>query len=111
MKEINYDLKKIIELSDNDADFIKAMVDMFLEEIPKDLEKLAQAVVDEDRKITHEYAHKIKPTLDMFGLPCLQDVLMLEAWGKSTKELDINTYFMRAHAEIERVMLQLKRDF
>ncbi len=111
MKNIDYDLSKIVELSDNDQDFIKSMVDMFLEEIPKDLDYLATAVVEEDRAKTHEYAHKMKPSVDMFGLDCLSDILILEAWGKSNDPMDINEHFMRVHAQLERAMLQLKRDF
>lgn len=106
-----YDLSKIIELSDNDTDFIKSMVDMFLEEIPKDLEHLAEGVVDTDRTKTHEYAHKMKPSIDMFGLSCLSDILLIEAWGKSNDPMDINEHFMRVHAQLEQAMVQLKRDF
>jgi len=111
MKNRDYDLSKIVELSDNDQDFIKSMVAMFLEEMPKDLEHLAQAVVDADRLKVHEYAHKIKPSVDMFGLPCLQDILIIEAWGKSSDPMDIEEYFVRAHVQLERAMMQLKSDF
>jgi len=106
-----YDLSKIRELSDNDTDFIKAMVDTFVEEIPMDLEQLAIAVVQDDRSQVHEYAHKIKPTVDMFGLACLYDVLVLEAWGKSNDQMDINDHFMRVQEELQKAVEQLQADF
>ncbi|BAO55705.1 Hpt domain-containing protein [Nonlabens marinus] len=106
-----YDLSKVRELSDDDADFIKAMVETFIEEIPMDLEQLAMAVVNDDRGLVHEYAHKIKPTVDMFGLSCLYDVLVLEAWGKSEDEMEINEHFMRVQEELQKAVDQLKEDF
>ncbi|EAS20014.1 Hpt domain-containing protein [Nonlabens mediterrranea] len=111
MKQTLYDLQKLIELSDNDADFIKDMVDMFITEIPKDLEHLAVAVIDNDRARVHEYAHKMKPSIDMFGLECLSDILIIEAWGKSQDEMDINEHFMRVNQELDMALIQLKRDF
>ena len=106
-----YDLSKIRELSDDDPDFIKAMVDTFVEEIPLDLDQLAIAVVQDNRNQVHEYAHKIKPTVDMFGLSCLYDVLILEAWGKSVDQMDINDHFMRVQEELQQAVDQLQADF
>jgi len=106
-----YDLSKIRELSDDDSDFIKAMVDTFVEEIPLDLEQLAIGVVNDNRPQVHEYAHKIKPTVDMFGLNCLNDVLVLEAWGKSDDKMDITDYFMRVQEELQVAVVQLSADF
>jgi HPt (histidine-containing phosphotransfer) domain-containing protein len=111
MKNIDYDLSKIVELSDNDQDFIKSMVAIFLEEMPKDLEHLTEAVIAGDKTKTYEYTHKMKPSVDMFGLSCLKDVLVIEAWGQSTTSTDINEHFVRLHAQLERSLLQLKRDF
>ena len=68
MKEILYNLEKIQELSDNDAGFIKAMVEIFITEMPRDLERLALALVEDDRTRVHEYAHKMKPSVDMLSL-------------------------------------------
>ena len=87
------------------------MVDVFLEEIPSDMEVLSQAVAERDREMVHEYAHKIKPTVDMFGLACLYDVLVLEAWGKSEDQMDINEHFQRVQDDIQQAVLQLKEDF
>ncbi len=111
MKQQLYDLQKIKELSDNDADFIKDMVDMFITEIPRDLEHLAVAVIEDDRTRVHDYAHKMKPSIDMFGLKCLNDILIMEAWGRSDDEMDIKEHFMRVNQELDMALIQLKRDF
>jgi hypothetical protein len=106
-----YDLATVRELSENDPEFIKAMVDVFIEEIPMDLDQLAVAVVEDNRAMVHEYAHKIKPTVEMFGLGCHYDVLVLEAWGKSDDQMDINEHFMRVQEELQKAVEQLKADF
>ena len=106
-----YELSKVRELSDDDPEFIKAMVAVFVEEIPMDLEQLAVAVVEGNRAMVHEYSHKIKPTVDMFGLSCLYDVLVLEAWGKSDDQMDINEHFMRVQEDLQKAVEQLKADY
>ncbi len=106
-----YELTKVRELSDDDPDFIKSMVDMFIQEIPMDLEQLGLGVVNDDRDLVHEYAHKIKPTVDMFGLDCHYDVLVLEAWGKSQDDMDITEHFMRVQQDLEKAVQQLQADF
>ncbi len=106
-----YDLTQIRELSDNDPEFLKAMVDTFIEEIPMDLEQLANAVAQDDRVLVHEYAHKIKPTVEMFGLSCHHDVLIMEAWGKSNDQMDITEHFMRVQEDLQKAVAQLNTDF
>lgn len=106
-----YNLSKISELSENDPDFIKAMVGTFLEEIPLDLDQLGMAVVKKDRAQVHEYAHKMKPTMDMFGLSALGDILVLEAWGKSQDLMDVNEYFIRVKDQVQVAVTQLQADF
>lgn len=111
MKKVNYDLTQIKAISDNDPEFIKTMVDTFIKEMPLDLERLAYAVVEEDRENVHRYAHKMKPSLELFGLTGHQQALILEAWGKTDMQKEINEDFMNLHQELEETLIQLKRDF
>jgi hypothetical protein len=106
-----YNLNTIKELSDNDPEFVKSMVDIFITEIPQDLENLAVGVVEDDRERVHEYAHKMKPTVDMFALGCYQDILVMEAWGKSDDPMDINEHFMRVQENLQATVQQLREDF
>jgi len=111
MKQVIYDLQKIKDLSDNDTDFIKEMVNVFVAEMPRDLERLSVALAEENRTRVHEFAHKMKPSLDLFGLGCLSDILIIEAWGKSNEEMNVKEHFMRVSHELDTVLVQLKRDF
>lgn len=111
MKEKQYNLAKVKALSEDDPEFIKAIVQAFIDEIPRDMELLTTAVTNGDRNSVHDYAHKMKPSIDMFGLPCLGDILMLEAWGKSNDPMDIRENLIRASMIVDKVIDQLKEDF
>jgi HPt (histidine-containing phosphotransfer) domain-containing protein len=111
MKKVTYDLSQIIELSDNDPNFIKLMVDTFIKEIPIDLDHLARAMKEEDRDDVRRYAHKIKPSLEMFGLHGYLNAMVLENWGKGDEIKDINKDFKFLNEELQETLNQLKRDF
>ncbi|QJP33025.1 Hpt domain-containing protein [Nonlabens sp. Ci31] len=111
MKKVTYDLSQIIEMSDNDPDFIKLMVDTFIEEMPVDLDYLALAIKEEDRENVHRYAHKIKPSLELFGLQGHLNAVVLESWGKGDETKDINKNFKFLYQELQETLIQLKRDF
>lgn len=107
-----YKLDRVKELADNDKDFINALASVFVEEVPQDLEVLKQAVGDNDYGTTYQIAHKLKPTVDLFELGILDDVILVQDWGKLKKEnLDINPIFNKVVAAIESAILEIKLDF
>ena len=69
--ELHYKLFRVRELADNDEDFIAALAEAFLEEVPEDAERLKKS---SSRKrlstIRIKAAHKMKPTIDLFELRC-----------------------------------------
>jgi HPt (histidine-containing phosphotransfer) domain-containing protein len=111
MKKVFYNLSQIIELSDNDSEFIKLMVATFITEMSSDLDALTVAVLKEDRANVHGYAQKMKPSLELFGLKGHHMALKLESSGESQKKKDIQEDFMYLHQELEETLIQLKRDF
>ena len=106
-----YKLDKIKELSSNDQEFVESMVALFLEEIPVDLEHLALAVLHDNREGVYQHAHKIKPTVDLFGMECLRNIKILEAWGRSTDKMVIEVCFMQVQEDLQQAVAQLKEDF
>ncbi|WP_292891774.1 Hpt domain-containing protein [Nonlabens sp.] len=111
MKKVTYDLSQIIELSDNDPDFIKLMVGIFIQEMTVDLDRLELAVTEKDRENVQRYAHKIRPSLEMFGLSGYHNALVLEKWAKSAAMKDISADFKHLSQELQETLIQLKRDF
>ncbi|WP_298955384.1 Hpt domain-containing protein [uncultured Nonlabens sp.] len=111
MKQVSYDLTNVIAMSDNDSDFVKLMVHTFIKDIPRDLERLAVAVSEQDRAGVHRYAHRIKPTLELFGIESFKHAAALELWGKGELEKDIKKDFLILNLDLSEILTQLKRDF
>ncbi len=62
------DLSFLRETFDNDHEVIKNILQIFIEDTPKDYEKLKLGVKNQDHTITKEMAHKLKSSFDTIGL-------------------------------------------
>lgn len=101
--EINYKLDKIRDLSDNDQEFIETLATTFLEEVPADARLLKIAVDSADHLATYKAAHKMKPTIDMFELGVLDELIEVQDWGKLEREGKI------FQSNLQRLWMLLKR--
>jgi HPt (histidine-containing phosphotransfer) domain-containing protein len=110
--EQHYKLTRVKELADNDMDFVKALAEAFLEEVPEDAERLKKAVADQDFYNTYQAAHKMKPTIDLFELGVLQDLIVVQDWGKLEKEGEDCTRELEiVLLAVEHATAELKQDF
>lgn len=110
--EQHYKLYRVKELADNDMDFVKSLAEAFLEEVPVDAERLKNAVAEDDFFNTYQAAHKMKPTIDLFELGVLQDLIVVQDWGKFEKSgEDCTTELDIVLAAVERASAELKEDF
>ena len=107
-----YKLDKIRELADNDVEFIKTLAATFLEEVPADAKLLKIAVDSKDYFATYQSAHKMKPTIDLFGLGVLDDLIEVQDWGKFEKKgVDISEKLDIVLAAVEKAVEEIKIDF
>ncbi len=110
--ELNYKLHRVRELADNDEDFIKALAETFLEEVPVDAERLKVAVAQEDYHTAYQAAHKMKPTVDLFELGVLDTLIEVQDWGKFEKrDMDISNQLDRVLKAVEKASAEIKSDF
>jgi len=110
--EQHYKLHRLRELADNDADFILALAQTFLEEVPADAEILKQAVTDKNFLATYQTAHKMKPTIDMFELGVLDLLIEVQDWGKFEKTgEDVTEQLNTVLNAITHASEELKSDF
>ncbi len=110
--EQHYKLDKIRDLSDNDTDFIETLVTTFLEEVPEDARQLKIAVDSRDYLASYKAAHKMKPTIDLFDLGVLEDLIEVQDWGKfEQREKDITGKLDNVLEAISRAIQELKEDF
>ncbi|NJX14629.1 Hpt domain-containing protein [Tamlana crocina] len=110
--ELNYKLHRVRELADNDEDFIKALAETFLEEVPVDAERLKVAVAEEDYHNAYQAAHKMKPTVDLFELGVLDTLIEVQDWGKFEKrDMDISKELEIVLTAVEKASAEIKSDF
>ena len=110
--EQNYKLYRVRELADNDEDFVAALAAAFLEEVPVDAERLKKAVEEQDFYNTYQAAHKMKPTIDLFELGVLQDLIVVQDWGKHEKAgEDCTKELQLVLTAVEKTTAELKEDF
>lgn len=77
-----YDLKAVNEMAGGDDDFVKVIVETFLEEIPPDVSSMSEAINNNNSVLAYQFAHKMKPNLALFGLDLMEQILIIEAWSK-----------------------------
>ncbi len=110
--EQHYKLHRIRELADNDTEFIKTLALTFLEEVPADARLLSIAVDSKDYLATYQSAHKMKPTIDLFELGVLDDLIEVQDWGKfEQKGKDITEKLNIVLKAVENAVEEIKADF
>lgn len=110
--EQHYKLFRVRELADNDEDFIKTLAETFLEEVSVDAERLKKAVAEKDYQEAYQAAHKMKPTVDLFELGVLANLIEVQDWGKFTKtDMDITEQFNIVIDAVDKALVEIKSDF
>ncbi|MFB9057757.1 Hpt domain-containing protein [Mariniflexile ostreae] len=110
--EEHYKLFRLKELADNDQEFIAALAAAFLEEVPEDAERLKKAVAEKNYHDTYQAAHKMKPTIDLFELGVLDDLIEVQDWGKfEKKDQDVSSQLEVVVTAIDKATAEIKSDF
>ncbi len=107
-----YDLTEVNDMAGGDEDFLKIIVQTFLEEIPPDVRSMIEAIENGNPSLAYQYAHKMKPNLQLFGLNLMEQVLTIEAWSKgNSTETKAHEAGQRISAKVNLAQDQLKTDF
>ena len=110
--EQHYKLDRVRELAGGDEDFVMALAQTFLEEVPEDAEKLKEHVESKNYLESYRTAHKMKPTVDLFELGVLQDLIEVQDWGKFTKtDIDITPKLEIVLSAVNQAIAEIKSDF
>ncbi|TAF60921.1 MAG: histidine kinase [Flavobacterium sp.] len=110
---LKYNLSKVYALSDNDPEFVKQILILFVTEVPEDLKKIKEGINNKDHKQAYAFAHKIKPTLDLIGLNvAFEEILQVEAWTKTEgRKKDIIETFKSVKQRVKDAVKEIKKDF
>lgn len=107
-----YSFDSLNEIADGDQDFIRSIVEAFLEEIPEDLEAMLSAAENQNKKLVYYYAHKMKPNLKMLGLHLEDNIKELQAWSGSTQNISkAQEHIDKISSTLEKTFGELKEDF
>lgn len=108
----SYNLESVIEMAGGDEDFLRIVIQTFLEEIPPDLEAMNEAVAGDNAGLAYQYAHKMKPNLAMFGLELMPQIQIIEEWAKSGKsKKDVEDAAYKITEKVKVAEKDLKADF
>jgi len=99
----HYSIESLKEMAGGDLDFVVVIAKAFLEEIPPDLKAMEEAVANDNRELAYQFAHKMKPNLEMFGISLQKDITAIESWTKSSK----NKAIIIAHLNTISVTLKI----
>ena len=110
---LHYNLAKVYAISDNDPDFVHQVVKEFVQDTPKDLDHIKLAIEKKNHQKCFEYAHKIKPSLDLFSLNiALEEIILIELWSKSLgKKKEVIELYRSVSVRIEKAIKEIKKDF
>ncbi|HXB32604.1 MAG TPA: ATP-binding protein [Puia sp.] len=79
-----YGFQRLEEIGQGDTVFLKKMVQLFVDTVPKVVGELQAAAVEGDFKAVYAKAHSLKPSLHNFAIDCLAaEVLELERLAMS----------------------------
>jgi hypothetical protein len=110
--EQHYKLFRVRELAEGDQDFINILAQTFLEEVPADAQILKESVENNNHLATYQTAHKMKPTIDMFELGVLDDLIEVQDWGKYEKVgVDILPKLQIVLAAVKQASDEIRSDF
>ncbi|NCT18329.1 MAG: Hpt domain-containing protein [Flavobacteriaceae bacterium CG_4_8_14_3_um_filter_34_10] len=107
-----YSFESLNEIAGGDEEFIAVIAKTFLDEIPPDLKALAQAIENNNKPLAYQFAHKMKPNLEMLGLNLTKDVTAIESWTNTTKNKSAaEPHIQKIESILNQVFTELKTDF
>jgi HPt (histidine-containing phosphotransfer) domain-containing protein len=108
----NYNLEKVNAIAEGDKEFVNVLVQTLLDELPEDVTMLQQAVEALDYEQTYQVAHKMKPTIELFGLKHYDTLIEIQDWGKLIlKDKSIDSQLEVFIHSVNKALLEIKTDF
>jgi len=105
-----YSLDKISEYVGGDKDEVLEMITLFLETIPKDIEKLPHFAKNGDWQSVYKIAHKVKPSFDVFAMDEIHaDLQKIELLARNNNEEgNLITLVSQLLEKVNNIVLLLK---
>ena len=96
----------------SDPDFMAVVAQTFLQEIPPDLAALEEAISNDNKELAYQFAHKMKPNIEMFGINLLKEITSIESWTKTSKNVAaVSGHIEQVSQTLHTVFDELRADF
>lgn len=108
-----YNLDQLKELSGGMEDFVKSLIDTFMEHTPNHVEEMNEALKNGDHTTVGQIAHKIKPSIDLLGIDSMKDLVReIERKGKESEpEGNLSNLVHEFNEKSKAVFDQIRSDF
>lgn len=108
-----YSVDKILVYVGDDKEQCKEMIGLFLTTIPKEFEKLDNAIKKENWKKTYEIVHRIKPSIEILQIKnAVGAVAQLNANLFNKTDMGrIPELFAQIDKDIDNAIEQMKKDY
>ena len=73
---------------------------------------MIEAIDNDNKELAYQFAHKMKPNLEMFGLNLSKDIGAIESWTRGSKSSEVvmpNLNLIKT--TLQSVFVELKSDF
>lgn len=108
----NYNLDKVNAIAEDDKDFVAVLVRTLLDELPEDAIDLQKAVNAVNYEQTYQVAHKMKPTIELFGLKHYDTLIEIQDWGKhSQTDKTVQSQLEVFIHSVNKALEEIKTDF
>lgn len=89
-KDIMIDLSYLKTFSDGDLDFVKEMVELFIEKIPMEIAELKRAIDAKEWPAAYKAAHDLKSSANFIGLKgIISDIMQIEDCTKNEHNFEM----------------------
>ena len=107
-----YDLSLIEAVSGGDTDFIRKMIDLFMETVPANVRELNILFAQKNWDGVSKMAHKLKSTLDSMGIQSVkQEIRTIEQSAKYGQDLDVVSNLVhKVTTTVDACVVQLERE-
>ena len=108
----HYSVESLNEIAGGDQEFMAVVAKTFLEEIPPDLRAMEEAIQNDNKELAYQFAHKMKPNLEMFGIDVIKDITSIESWTRTSKnKIAVTANLDKIITAVKAVLGELKDDF
>ena len=108
-----YDTKNLLDTHQGDKQFIKHIAGLFIQHMPVLTEELKKAYANKDWQGLYFYAHKMKSSIDLFGIKELSETIRtVEQQGKTgIPSENLSSEVQKVEGIITECVEQLKDEF